>query len=285
MKPIFLFLFLSGYSFLNAQKYTDGLYLNDRNGTDSVICVWMPDQFTHKLIFDDSVKIKWKELHIFSVNNENTEFYAYFIFSPMKDSLKNYSLMLDDTLYGYGGSGKSNEEYHTQFNLDERRARLLGKVMNTEVKYRKHPGHQFELQFITDKEKYKVGDTVNVNFVVKNTGKNTVLYGHGGAYRNATGRNDNFMFTATLNGDTLPDCCASMCFGGLFSYQPLASGASDTIQECVSKWISFNRPGIYEITGSYHFALEHEKENREYPWDAHLIWSDEPRTVFTVVVE
>jgi len=221
---------------------------------------------------------------MFSQNNENTRFYLS-VTIPYDPSLgpSSYILFVDGTAYRQGGSGSSqNETSSLSFYVaGDDRAQQVAKYFGISVRYRRHPGHQFQVSFIPAKQEFDTGEEVIVTLRITNVGANAVSFMQGG--RNRAERGNQYVFSARYSGKQVEDVGSSYHFGGLASRRVLKPGDEFEDKVSVQKWFSFKDVGIYEIHGSYYLDFQDPEDSSYSLW--RTIWEDYASADFTVTIK
>jgi hypothetical protein len=135
-------------------------------------------------------------------------------------------------------------------------ARVLAAHYKIEPKLRKHPGHRYEVRWVSDKPEYAPGEAVKLRMELKNTGTGLLRFTFGGKQRGP--RNNQFRFIAQASysgGKAVPDTGDSTNFGGIMGTQFLKPGEVFTADVDLSKWFTFTDPQTYRITGVFEMPV------------------------------
>lgn len=238
--------------------------------------------------FRKNKKVKVKQVFVFSINNENTEFFVEAVTNSLSDD--NWPVLLvNNKYYQSKNKGLSVEAHTVTFRVNREQAEEIAKAYHVPCNLRKHFGHVLQFDFIPLKDDYKAGDSVYINFKIINSGTVPVYYNHGGMSRNSNGRCDYFDFDVYYNGILLPDEGPEWNFGGLEGHPELKAGQTDTIVECITKWSHFRKRGKYTIKCSYRLHLEIEQNHKDFPAnqaDVHKVWDEKiEKTIEIIIVE
>ena len=232
-------------------------------------------------------KIEIKRMFIFSINNENTEFYVEIIVNKIGN--QDWPVLgADGTYYVSNGYGSSGNIYNLNYMVNHEQAEEIAKTFNVPCNLRKHFGHVLEYTFIPLRDDYKVGDSVYVKFSINNKGDIPVFYNHGGMYRNSNGRCDYFDFEVYYNDVLLPDEGPEWNFGGLEGHPELKPGETVSLVECISKWSHFRKPGKYTIKCVYYLHLQNEWNTKDYPdnqEDLHKAWDEKAEKIIEIMIK
>ncbi len=125
------------------------------------------------------------------------------------------------------------------------------------------PGAKVTLE--TDQTEYFLGESVQLHFILHNTGTEPFTYSHGGDYRGIN-RHLRFKFRVfDEKGNELPDPFPDwMCHGGLGETPTLKPDDTATFSLLLFRYWYFDKPGIYTIRVHHDFGWDKNKE--EYPW-------------------
>lgn len=232
-------------------------------------------------------KMAINRIFIFSINNENKDFYVEIIIDKTKEG--NWPVLaVNNKYFKAGGIGSSGKIYSVSFTVNREQADEISKAFNVPCNLRKHFGHALEYEFVPLKEDYKTNDSVYVKFKIINTGNVSVWYNHGGMYRNSNGRCDYFDFEVYYNDILLPDEGPEWNFGGLEAHPELKPGQTDTLTECITKWSHFRKPGKYTIKCIYHLHLQNEWNTKDYPDNQeglHKAWDEKVEKIIEIVIK
>jgi hypothetical protein len=232
-------------------------------------------------------EIKIQRMFIFSLNNENTDFYVEVIIDKLPKNSEPV-LAANGKYYRSIGSGSDWKIYNLSFRVNQLQAEEIGKAFNVPCNFRKHFGHQLEYAFIPLKDNYKAGDSIYVKLMITNKGQVPVWYNHGGMYRNENGRCDYFYFEVYYNDILLPDEGPEFNFGGLEAHPELKPGQTDSLTECITKWSPFRKAGKYTVKCFYRMHLHSEYNVKDYPdnqEDMHKAWDEKAEKTIEIIVK
>jgi hypothetical protein len=235
--------------------------------------------------------IQIKEAYIYSTTNDNSRFDIELNVSTYSEG--SYFIMkIGEDYFSPSGEGRQisgNDTVNSiSFYSDSIHANEIAETFSVPIKYRKRPESTLSAKFITDKKVYRIGQKVNVKMVLSNNGKIPVWYNKGGENRNETGRCENFNFEVYFNGEKLPDSGKSDCYGGRYITPEIKPGGKDEVNECISNWCKFNKPGIYTIHCSYRLELEYAEpatNHLEYIEHTDKLWNDVVEETITIQVK
>jgi len=260
-----------------ADQPDDGIYLRAKGEPSP----WIKSQDGQKIFLGKKQTLEVQKSELFSQNNANTEFYLS-VTVPYDEDIgpSTYILIVDGTAYRQAGSGSSQKETSSlSFYISEKKkAEQVSEFVNTPVVYRRHPRHNLQVSFTPAKQEFSAGDEVTATLKIKNVGTNEVSFMKGG--RNRAARDNQYIFSARLGGKQVDDVGTSYHFGGLASRRVLKPGEifEDTIS--LNKWFSFDKPGMYEIHGSYYLDF---KDPDDESW--RTIWEDHVSADFAVRIK
>jgi hypothetical protein len=211
---------------------------------------------------------KINEAYLFSANNQNEQFHLYIGTSYHKDRPW-YIFLIDGKAYKQSSSGSSHKKTTSlSFNIPgKKQAEKIAKYFSIKPQYRKHPGYNLSVKFIPQKKSFNKNEEVWVTLQIKNIGKNTIAFQKGG--RNRAVRDNQYRFVAEYNGKQVKDIGSNHHSGGMSIKRILKPGSDFTDKISLSKWFDFEKPGIYQILGSYYMAF-FQSDNDSY----RSIWED-----------
>jgi hypothetical protein len=134
-------------------------------------------------------------------------------------------------------------------------ARTLAKRYKIEPKYRKHPGHRYEVRWTPDKKQYEAGEAVKLKIEIKNTGTGNLRFTHGGQQRGPRDNQFRFLAQEGWDGKGLPDIGDANNFGGIAQSITLKPNEIYTAEVDLSKWFKFTEPNNYRITGIFEMPV------------------------------
>jgi len=147
----------------------------------------------------------------------------------------------------------------------------------TQVQARQAPRSPLLVTFSPGKAAYKPKEEVKVTLRIENGGTEAVTFMKGG--RNRGERDNQFEFSATLDGEPVEDVGSSMNFGGTGMLQTIAPGGVFTDEVSLSKWFAFAKKGRYVVHGRY--VLEHYERGAKR---GGAVWEEWVAADFEVVV-
>lgn len=262
---------------LGAEQPQDGIYLRAEGEPAPVIV----SEDGRRIFLGAGRNLKIEKGEFFSQDNANTRF-SLSLTVPYDKSIgpSSYVLLVDGNAYPQSGSGSSGEESSSLHFLiqGEDAAKQVSKYLATPLNYRAHPRHTLQVSFRPARREYFLGDEVAATLRIQNAGTNTVAFMKGG--RNRAARDNQYMFSAQLQGKQVKDIGSSDHFGGLAVRRVLKPGEAfeDTIS--LGKWFAFDSPGWYEIHGSYYLNFVDPLSDS---WTT--IWEDYVAADFTVSVK
>ena len=217
---------------------------------------------------------------IISVSNDNSQFQLRlerptpFLVDHDSVALSVAGRTMRFNSYGTGGGTFT---YSGTFKGDDT-ARIFGAFLKTTPRLRTHPGQLFLVRFRPSKPRSSAGEAFVVALELKNVGSRTVSFLVGG--RNRGARDNQFGFTASDGVHIIPDTGNPTHFGGLGYFQTLKPGEVFTKEVDLAKWFRFERPGTYQVVGSYYLAFRDPVEQGHF-----MIWEDYATAEFLVGVE
>ncbi len=261
----------------------NGLYscTGSKNGTEVIT---VDSQALH---INLKKKIDITRAFVFSMNNENTDFYVELI-TPKISNKEWPVLLVDGKYYRSTGKGSGADVYSVSFMVNREQANEISKALNVPCNLRKHFGHALDFQFEPVKDDYKAGDSVYVKFKITNASDVTVWYNKGGMYRNSNGRCDYFDFEIYYNDILLPDEGPQMNFGGREYVFELGPNQTDSLTECITKWTPFTKPGKYKVKCIYRLHLKNENNFTDYPDnqnDLHKAWDEKAEKTIEITIK
>jgi hypothetical protein len=157
----------------------------------------------------------------------------------------------------------SRSDLHPDRTLDlscsiygEEAAEKVAARLKTPLKKRRHPGHQLEVRWRSEKESYTVGEPVTLKMELTNRGRQSFTFRVGGQQRGP--RDNQFRFLAYRSyggGKAVPDTGDPTNFGGISSFRTLKPGESFNATVALDKWFRFTQPDHYRVTGMYGLEL------------------------------
>lgn len=255
----------------------DGIYLRAEGEPAPVIVC----QDGRRIFLGGKQNLKMEKGEFISQDNANTRF-SLSLTVPYDKSIGPSScvLLVDGNAYPQSGSGSSGEETSSLHFLipGVDKAKQVSTYLATPLHYRAHPRHTLLVSFSPARREYFPGDEVAATLRIQNVGTNTVAFMKGG--RNRAARDNQYVFSAQLQGKQVKDIGTSDHFGGLAVKRALKPGEAfeDTIS--LGKWFAFDSPGWYEIHGSYYLNFIDPLSDS---WST--TWEDYVSADFTVTVK
>jgi hypothetical protein len=192
-----------------------------------------------------------------------------------------YVLVVAGRGYPSIGSGGGNGSYQISFRTSGADgAEQISRFLGTPVVYRRHPGHQLLVSFTPTKASFRTRDEVTATFRIENVGTNAIAFRKGGQYRGST-RDNQYEFSARLQGRQVRGIGNNFHMGGLSGRQVLKAGAVFEDEVSLGNWFEFDKPGRYEILGTY--DLTFFDPDPEADWTP--IWTDLVSSEFVVNID
>lgn len=258
-----ILLLVSGCAF-GSDQFADGIYLRAEEGpAPEIVC-----QGGHKGFLGARQDLNILKVEFIPYNNSNTLFGLRLVV-PFDESIKggSFILLVAGTAYlqhmlGAPGmdafrehmSGYNKDKSSLGFNViggDE--AKEISEFFNAPLSLRTDPGYNLLATFTPIKPEFDPGEEVTAILRLKNAGTNTVAFQKGGRMY---GRDTQFSFSAQYLGKPVEDIGADYGIGGggsgTWMLEP-GEVFEDTIN--LSKWFTFDRPGLYEVHGSYYLPF------------------------------
>lgn len=262
----------------HAQTLTDGFYrLSSDTSAPSVT-----SQDGRSLSLGPVQEIAVGQSRIYAEDNANSQFWINVgVPQNVRDDAFSYVLVVADRGYPSIGGGGGNDSYQISFRIsgaDD--AEHLSRFLGTPVIYRKHPGHQLLVSFTPTKASFRARDEVTAKFRIENIGTNAIAFRKGGQYRGST-RDNQFEFSARLQGRQVPGIGTNFHMGGLSGRQVLKAGAVFEDEVSLGNWFAFDKSGRYEILGTY--DLTFFDPDPEADWTP--IWTDLVSSEFAVTID
>jgi hypothetical protein len=260
-----------------ARNLDNGIYLNSQKPSASTVRT-QTGQVRHP---GAKRNLKIQKSEIFSQDNANTQFWVS-LTMPYDKNLDSstYLMVVDGTAYEQNGSGSSQQVSSSLFFSisGEHKAKQVAKYLGAPIVYRKHPHHILRVRFLPKKLEFLPGEEVIATLQITNVGTNAIAFMKGG--RNRASRDNQYVFSARLNGKQVEDIGSSDHAGGLAARRVLKPGEIFEDEISLSKWFAFNKSGLYEIHGSYYMDFNEPEANT---W--RTIWEDYVAADFTVTIK
>ena len=251
-----------------ASSSRDGLYLLNAELRDAVT----ESVPARQLSLGDEVPFAPLRSQIIPNDNWNRSFQLsiHLPFDERFKSANQHILVIGERVFRQGGSGtQGREQSSLHFTLNGKRAaEAVAVFLGADLKYRRHPGHQISLEWVPTKNEFQVGEPVTVKLRVRNAGKKAFAFEKGG--RNRAARDNQFRFTAEHNGKPVIDIGSTNNFGGISVSRTVKPGEVFEDEVDLRKWFAFDKPGHYDILGSYYMAMQ----NPEADARGRTIWEE-----------
>lgn len=259
-----------------AEPSADGFYVLERNGEGSVFM----DAWGKEWFLGDPLELPIQSQEIDAQNNDNTEFYLNLAI-PYDEQVhsRNYGLLVSGILYRHTGTGShSNISASIGFRIaGQEDVRRIAGFLQIPIRYRQRPDYALAATFTPVQPAFERGETVAAVLRIVNEGPAAISFWEGGMNRGS--RDNQYAFAARLDGAPVPDVGSESHMGGLAFPRVLKPGEAFEATAELNDWFAFDRPGLYEIRGSYRMAIRPaEEEETALPWD------EVPNADFTVQI-
>ena len=157
-------------------------------------------------------------------------------------------------------------------------AKEISEFFNVPLPLRANPGYNLLASFTPAKPAFDLGEEVSAILRIRNAGTNTIVFQQGGRWY---GRDTQYEFSAQYKGKPVEDIGGdSGLGGGAGGTRRLEPGDEweDTVS--LSQWFAFDRPGVYEICGSYYLPFL-DPADIFASW---IIWDDYVAANFSVKI-
>jgi hypothetical protein len=200
-------------------------------------------------------------------------------YEPALDDGPWHVLWVDEVAYRQTSLGSSQDRSHSLgFDIRGREnAEAVGAHFSVEPRYRRHPGHRLVVEFVPNQDEFEPGGDVRVTLRIRNVGERTVAFQQGG--RNRAPRDNQYVFSGELACEPIPDIGSRCHFGGLSAVRRLEPGEVFEDEVDLSDWFAFDRPGTYQLLGSYYMAFCDPEDDSWW-----TIWDDYATAEFVVAV-
>ncbi len=239
--------------------------------------------------------VKILAAHVYSQNNANTDFQVGLDTSsyPPSDTNSSVALRIGDRWYACHGSGGRTGEPPTMFSFaihNQAEAEVAAKSLFTECFLHSPPGYKLLVEFVPGKSSYTNGEAITATFRLKNLDDRVVRFQRGGSQRGP--RDNQYGFCARRigagcppGGEGVADTGDALNFGGLWTVQELKPGQTFEDHVDLRKWFTFDKPGTYEIRGSYSLAFFQRPDNEQSVMAWNEFWNDYATAGFSVEVK
>ena len=181
---------------------------------------------------------------------------------------RNYGLWLEGELLRHTATGSDADAWAA---IDFRfrggdRARRIADFLRIPVRRRERPDCALAVAFTPAKAAFELGETVAATMRVVNAGPAAIVFRQGGMNRGS--RDNQYAFTGTLAGEPVPDVGSASHMGGLSVQRELKPGEAFEARVPLNDWFAFDRPGRYELRGSYRMEIwPAAGAETALPWD------------------
>jgi len=238
---------------LGVDQPDDGIYLR----ASGKPAPWVRGQDGQKIFLGTRQTLAIQKCELVSQNNANTRF-RLSVTVPYDKSIgpSTHVLVVAGTACRQAGSGSMQERTSSLgFRISgEENGKRVSEYMKTPLVYRRHPRHNLRVSFTPTSQEFAVEDEVTATLQITNVGTNRVAFMQGG--RNRAPRDNQYIFSARHRGEQVDDIGTSYHFGGLAARRVVEPGGVFKDQISLSKWFAFDRPGMYEIHGSYYLDFK-----------------------------
>lgn len=259
-----------------AEPPADGLYVLERNGEGSVFM----DARGEGWVLAEPLDLPILGQRLDSQNNENDEFYLH-LDVPYDGQIhsRTYGLLVSGILHRHAGTGShSNVSASIGFRIaGEEEARRIADFLQIPIGYRQRLDYVLAAAFTPAQPAFARGEIVTATLRVVNEGPATISFRQGGMNRGF--RDNQYVFVARLDGEPVPDVGSDSHMGGLAFSRVLKPGEAFEATADLNDWFAFDRPGLYEIRGSYRMEIR----PADAEWTA-LPWDEAPADDFTVQI-
>jgi hypothetical protein len=247
MNILLISLFISLTAINISDDLQNGLYLQSVGGSGKELVT----QDNVEVLIGKQYDAKVIDAELLSQNNSNTIFLLKISLDVPYDqksrSLKLYCVLNKIPIPNKGVSSRNSKE--TSYNFYFSGAELCSaavKLFSVTPILRKHPGHSFETSFTLSKKTFMSDEPIVVTMIIRNIGENKIAIGT--MSFPDSHRNDQFIFSAYLNGFQLTDKGKRRLQGGMGGPHYIKPGDSIEKEVDLQNWFDFCRPGRYKIT-------------------------------------
>jgi hypothetical protein len=269
-------LFAAG-TLAHAAEIPDGFYSGSEDGSGQAVAD--PNRPGQHLGKKQSLQVTQAE--IFSQDNANTQF-VLTVTTPHDTGQAKATevLAIGGKLYPRNGWGSDQQKESLDFPISGAdNAKGVAGYFHVPIAYRMHPGYNMSVSFIPAKPEFEVGDEVKVTLRIQNVGSNAFSFQQGGM--NRAERDQQYTFVARFEDKQVEDIGTTMNFGGLSGDRVVKPGETFTDTIVLNKWFIFDKPGQYNVLGSYFMAFKKVNEGNAFVswWP---IWVDYATAPFSV---
>jgi hypothetical protein len=206
---------------------------------------------------------------LFSERNDNTRFQllAWLDAPAMVQGV----LIADGAALAPEGRGGDGATGTLNFALTAEEASAAARILAIARQDRRAVAHALRASFAASHPSYALGNKVEIVLTIENpAGSPEVQLRRGG--RNRGPRNDQFDFTVTRDGTTVPRVKAHN-FGGMSALEPLRPGQRRELSASLDGWVQIDAPGHYVVECRYETELSpagadpHDDAQRGAVWD------------------
>jgi hypothetical protein len=216
-----------------------------------------------------------------SENNANTKFQLTVTMPNDQKPQSNIALFVGGTAYSSSGGGGDQKTVSLEFPIAGRdSANQVANLFKIKPILRSHPHYELEIFIKPTREEFFVGQRVSVLFHLRNVGGTIISFKKGG--RNRAARDNQYVFSCRLSAAQVEDIGNSAHFGGISTDWKLKPGEVFEEEIDLSKWFAFDKPGIYELLGSYY--MEFKDPDEDIP-SFSPIWTDYATSEFIVKIK
>ena len=272
MKPLCFALLVSlcagGPAFADGPPPADGFHLLADEGAGPAVV----DAEGRRWFWAGELDLPIQAAEIAAQDNANEEF-RLTLEVPYDAEIhsRNYGLWLDGELLRHAGTGSdanAGASIHFRFRGGDR-ARRIADFLKIPVRRRERPDGVLAVAFAPAKAEFELGEIVMATMRVVNAGPAALVFRQGGMNRGS--RDNQYAFTASRAGEPVPDVGSEFHRGGLSIQRELKPGEAFEARVSLNDWFTFDRPGRYEIRGTYRMEIwPAAGAETALPWDETL---------------
>lgn len=236
-------------------------------------------------------KIEVLNASLLSEDNANTRFQLSVNVNGDNDDATNITVLaVNGNIYTRNGWDQVAHKFTLMFRVaGAGNAAAVAAYFRVPVHYRKNPGDDLSVTITPSKSAFdsgniQIGEQVEVTLRIRNAGTNTIAFQVGG--RNQARRDNTYSFSAEFDGKPVRDIGSSLNFGGLLQDKVLKPGEIFTNTVALNNWFTFDKPGTYNVLGSYYLAFHslHDENESDPPPRWWPIWEDNATARFTIKI-
>ena len=251
----------------------DGFYALSPDGSGPPIKIFGTVYHVNKRL---NVPVLKSEIR--SINNANTKFHLTVTMPPGSAPEWPVALYVGGTADPAYGRGWSQTTAAIRFYINGvTRAEQVADFFKIQTVIRRHPQHRLEVSFKPIQDEFEPGQRIAVIFRIRNVGQNSIAFRQGG--REGGSRDNQYEFLCRYNSKQVEDVGKSGHLGGLSGIRKLRPGESFEEEVDLSKWFAFDKPGTYNLLGSYYMDFMDTTEDASAFWP---IWTDYATADFSV---